>query len=101
MISMQYLLLLYDREAQWENMPEAEMAKVMQAYLSYTEALRNSGVYVGSNRLQPIATATTVRTTSGKNQIDLDAAISWAARCPCSSHGTVEVRPIWAMAAGA
>jgi len=25
---------------------------------------------------------------------DLDAAISWAARCPCASSGTVEVRPI-------
>jgi hypothetical protein len=28
---------------------------------------------------------------------DLDAALSWAARCPGSSHGVVEVRPIWAM----
>ena len=29
---------------------------------------------------------------------DLDAALSWAARCPGASHGIVEVRPIWAMA---
>jgi hypothetical protein len=100
----------------------AGFSKVMQAYRAYTEALKNAGVYVGSNRLQPVATATTVRTTDGKNQIlngpypetkeqlggyylidapDLDAALSWAARCPGSSHGTVEVRPIWAMAAGA
>jgi len=28
---------------------------------------------------------------------DLDAALSWAARCPGSQHGIVEVRPIWAM----
>ena len=28
---------------------------------------------------------------------DLDAALSWAARCPGASHGVVEVRPIWAM----
>jgi hypothetical protein len=28
---------------------------------------------------------------------DLDAAISWAARCPGASHGTVEVRPVWPM----
>jgi hypothetical protein len=28
---------------------------------------------------------------------DLDAALSWAARCPAASHGAVEVRPIWAM----
>jgi len=28
---------------------------------------------------------------------DLDAALSWAARCPGASHGVVEVRPLWAM----
>ena len=28
---------------------------------------------------------------------DLDAAISWAARCPGAGHGVVEVRPLWAM----
>jgi hypothetical protein len=26
---------------------------------------------------------------------DLDAAISWAVRCPGATHGTGEVRPIW------
>ncbi|MGC2616380.1 MAG: YciI family protein, partial [Terracidiphilus sp.] len=28
---------------------------------------------------------------------DLDAALSWAARCPGAQHGIVEVRPIWTM----
>ena len=28
---------------------------------------------------------------------DLDAALSWAARCPTASHGAVEVRPVWQM----
>lgn len=119
---MQYLLLLYAQESQWGKMSEAEVGKVMQAYMAYTEALKNAGVYVGSNRLQPISSATTVRTTNGKSQIlngpypdtkeqlggyylieapDLDAALSWAARCPGSAHGIVEVRPVWAMAAGA
>jgi hypothetical protein len=28
---------------------------------------------------------------------DLDAALSWAARCPGASHGVIEVRPVWAM----
>jgi branched-chain amino acid transport system permease protein len=28
---------------------------------------------------------------------DLDAAISWATRCPGAIHGTAEVRPIWPM----
>jgi hypothetical protein len=31
---------------------------------------------------------------------DLDAAIAWAARCPGASQGTIEVRPVWAMARG-
>jgi hypothetical protein len=27
---------------------------------------------------------------------DMDAALSWAAKCPATGHGVVEVRPIWA-----
>ena len=27
---------------------------------------------------------------------DLDAAISWAKRCPGAAHGSIEVRPVWA-----
>jgi hypothetical protein len=86
--------------------------------MAYTEALKQAGAYVGSNRLQPIATATTVRVADGKTQVldgpyvdskeqlggyflieaaDLDSAISWAARCPGSQHGSIEVRPIWKM----
>jgi hypothetical protein len=26
---------------------------------------------------------------------DLDAALSWAARCPAVQYGAVEVRPVW------
>jgi hypothetical protein len=85
--------------------------------MAYTEALKNAGVLAGVNRLQPASTATTVRVADGKSQVldgpyadskeqlggyylidvpDLDAAVSWAARCPGASHGIVEVRPIWA-----
>jgi hypothetical protein len=88
--------------------------------MAYGEALKKAGVLAGSNRLQPTSTATTVRSTNGKSQVldgpyvdskeqlggyflidvpDLDAAISWAARCPASGHGAVEVRPVWSMAA--
>jgi hypothetical protein len=92
----------------------------MAAYTAYTEALKKAGVWKGSNRLQPINAATTVRVADGKSQVldgpyieskeqiggyylidvpDLDSAISWAARCPGASHGVVEVRPVWAMQA--
>jgi len=115
---MQYLLMLYSNETAWPKMTKAEQQQGVAAYQAYTEALKNAGVYKGSNRLQPTAAATTVHLADGKPQVldgpyidskeqlggyylievpDLDAAISWAARCPGASHGTVEVRPIWAM----
>lgn len=92
----------------------------MAAYAAYTEALTKAGVFKGSGRLQQSATATTVRITNGKPQVldgpyadskeqlggyfiidvaDLDAAISWATRCPATGHGVVEVRPYWPMPA--
>jgi hypothetical protein len=116
---MQYLLTLYSDETGFQRMTkEQQQQQGMAAYMAYTEALKQANAYVGSNRLQPIATATTVRTNDGKTQVldgpyadtkeqlggyflidvaDLDSALSWAARCPGSQHGVVEVRPIWKM----
>src|SRR5467141_1186341 len=117
---MQYLLMLYSEEASWNKLTKAEQEQGVAAYRAYGEALTKAGVLKGSNRLQPISTATTVRVANGKSQVldgpyvdskeqlggyfmidvpDLDAAISWAARCPGASHGVVEVRPIWEMPA--
>ena len=117
---MQYLLMLYSREDGWTKMTKAEQDQAMLGYKAYTEALSKAGVLTGSHRLQPGSSATTVRVADGKSQVldgpfvdskeqlggyylinvaDLDAAISWAARCPGASHGVVEVRPIWSMAA--
>jgi hypothetical protein len=116
---MQYLLALYSEEAGWARMTKAEQEQGMAAYKAYTEALSKAGALKGSNRLQPASAATTVRVANGKSQVldgpfvetkeqlggyylidvpDLDAALSWAARCPGASHGVVEVRPVWAMA---
>ena len=119
---MQYLLMLYANETGWSKMTKAQQEQGYAAYMAYTEALKKAGAWVGSNRLQPISTATTVRVTDGKSQVldgpyidskeqlggyylidvpDLDTAISWAARCPGAGHGTIEVRPVWAMSASA
>jgi hypothetical protein len=119
---MQYLLMLYSEEAQWAKMTPAEQQQGAAAYGAYTEALKKAGVFTGANRLQPSASATTVRVANGKSQVldgpfvdskeqvggyylidvpDLDAALSWAARCPAASHGVIEVRPVWGMAASA
>jgi hypothetical protein len=113
---MEYLLLIYSDYNTFASMPEAEQAKGMAAYYAFTEALRAAGVFRGTNRLADAASATTVRLVNGKAQVlngpyaetkeqlggyylidapNLDAALSWAARCPGADHGTVEVRPVW------
>jgi hypothetical protein len=115
---MQYILLLHASEAGFAQMTPAQQQQGMAAYMAYSEALNKAGVIKGSNRLQPVANTTTVRIADGKTQVldgpyadskeqlggyylidvpDLDAALSWAARCPGASHGVVEVRPIWSM----
>ena len=119
---MQYLLMLYVEEAGWSKLTKAQQEQGVAAYAAYTEALTKAGALKGSNRLQSSSAATTVRIANGKSHVldgpyveskeqiggyylidvpDLDAAISWAARCPAASHGVVEVRPIWAMPAAA
>ena len=113
---MQYILMLYVNEAGWPKLTQAEQEQGIAAYTAYTEALTKARVLKGAGRLQPSSTATTVRIADGKPQVldgpfadskeqlggyyiidvgDLDAALSWAARCPAAGHGTVEVRPLW------
>jgi hypothetical protein len=115
---MQYLLALYADEAGWDRMTPEQQQQGAAAYMAYGEALKAAGALVNSNRLRPSGTATTVRTTDGKTQVldgpfadtkeqlggyylidvpDLDAALTWAKRCPGSQHGIVEVRAIWSM----
>lgn len=119
---MKYLLMAYVKEQDWANMTKAQQEQGIAAYGAFMEAMKKAGVITGSNRLQPSSVATTVRVANGKSQVldgpyadskeqlggyflidvpDLDAALSWAARCPASGHGAVEVRPIWEMAAAA
>jgi hypothetical protein len=116
--TMKYLLLIYGNEAGMLAASKETAGQMMAAYGAYTEAIKKAGVYVGSNRLRPTASGTTVRVANGKTEVldgpyaetkeqlggyymievpDLDAALSWAARCPGASHGTIEVRPIWEM----
>jgi hypothetical protein len=115
---MQYLLLIYDNEKEFGSMPAGTVEKIMGEYVRFTEAIKSSGHFVGSNRLQPIASATTVRVRNGKvattdgpfaetrEQLggyylveakDLDDALQIAARIPSAQFGSIEVRPIWAM----
>ena len=115
---MQYMLLIYGDESQEARATPAQGAQMMAAYTAYTDALRTAGVLRGADRLKPVSSATTVRVEGGKTHLldgpyadtkeqlggyyivdvpDLDAALSWAARCAGASTGKIEVRPVWAM----
>src|SRR5438093_8792586 len=65
-LSMQYLLLIYGNEAAVPAVSTEATAKMMAAYAGFKEAMKTAGVYVGSNRLQPTVSATTVRAPNGK-----------------------------------
>ena len=112
---MEYLLLIYNSEADAKKTSAAEQGQIYQEYMTFTQNLDQSGKNKGSNALQPIATATTVRVRNGKTMVtdgpfaetkeqlggyylveakDLDEAISIAARIPGAKDGSIEVRPI-------
>jgi hypothetical protein len=115
---MQYLLMIYNNEAGMAAAPKEAVSQMSAAYAAYAQAMGKAGVVLGGNRLRPSAEATTVRVKGGKTEVldgpyadtkeqlggyylidvpDLDAALSWAARCPTASNGTIEVRAIWPM----
>ena len=112
---VQYLLLIHDDEQNWATLPEEARRSVVGEYLALTEAMHERGAYVASNRLAPVATASTVRVRDGdevvtdgpfaetKEQLggyylidveSLDEALDWAARVPTARRGSVEVRPV-------
>lgn len=112
---MQYLLLIYDREADWDALPEAQKAAIYQEYGELTQSITEAGQYKGGHQLQPISTATTVRVRDKKQLVtdgpfaetkeqlggfylidarNLDEAIAIAGRIPSARFGSIEVRPI-------
>ena len=112
---MKYILMDYVNESGWPKLTNDEKEHWLGAYMAYVESMTKAGVLKNSTGLQPTSTATTVRVADGKTRVldgpyadskeqlggfhiidvaDLDAALSWAARCPTALHGVVEVRPI-------
>src|SRR5437868_13528738 len=116
--TMQYLLLIYTDEAEYGARPQAEVAKTMAEYGTFTQGIVQSGNFKGGERLRPVSAATTVRVRNGKTMTtdgpfaetreqlggyymieakNLDEATAIAAKIPGARYGSVEVRPIWAM----
>lgn len=110
---MQFLLLIYDQEARWTKLSEAENNSDYQEYgafgKEFEKAIKNG------NALQPTPTAKTVRVRDGKRLVtdgpfaetkeqlggyylvearDADEALGIAAKIPWARYGSIEVRPI-------
>ena len=115
---MQYLLMIHGDEKAMQAASQDQNAAMLAAYGAYTKAISDAGVRVPASACarprprRPCASRTArPRSLNGpyaevKEQFggfylidapDLDAAISWAARCPGAQHGAIEVRPIWEM----
>jgi hypothetical protein len=112
---MQYLLLIYQSEAEAAKVGSAGQTQMTAEFRTFTQSIIQSGQFKAGDALQPTATATTVRVRDGKTLptdgpfaetreqlagyylIDaktLDEAIAIAARVPSARNGSVEVRPV-------
>ncbi|MFI5619754.1 YciI family protein [Streptomyces sp. NPDC051567] len=112
---MRYILMSHvDSSALAEMAPE-EFQATMGRFVSFTQALAESGVLRGAEQLQPADTATTVRNRQGEalltdgpyaelsesfggfwivESTDLDTVLKYAADCPAADFGSVEVRSL-------
>jgi hypothetical protein len=105
---MKYLCLVYLEQEKLHAIPDREC-------MARGNELRERGVLMAAEALQPVETATTVRVRHGKVSItdgpfaetkeqlagfyliearDLNEAIQMAARIPPAREGSIEVRPV-------
>ena len=112
---MEFVLLIYHKEDELPQRPEAEKHQILQEFAAFTQDLVKSGKRKDGAPLDFTRTAATVRVRDGKTMVtdgpfaetkeqlggyvlvearDLDEAISIAARIPSSKYGSTEVRPV-------
>src|SRR5262245_3080981 len=112
---MQYMLLLYASEAEWQRASEAEVAAVQRDRSTLAAELVSTGSHRSSHLLEHTGSATTVRRRDGRTLLcdapfaetreqllgllvvearNLDEAIAIAERAPDARLGSVEIRPV-------
>lgn len=113
---MHYMLLFNETPEELAKRTDAAQAEAYwSGWNAYMGALAQSGAMVSGNGLQPPDVTTTLRVENGARHVvdgpfadtkemlggyvildapDLDAALEWAARAPCVTAGSVEIRPV-------
>ncbi len=110
---MQFLLLIYDREARWTGLSKPEYEAETREFGAFGKEF--AGTIKGGNALKPTATAKTVRVRDGQSLItdgpfaetkeqlggyylvearDADEAAAIGAKIPWARFGSIEVRPV-------
>jgi hypothetical protein len=111
---MKYALLIYAAPGAAEGAQPADDG-VMESWIDYTAALKESGSLLGAEQLAHVETATSVTLQGGQRLLtdgpfietkehlmgfylldvpDLDTALDWAGKMPIMRYGAVEVRPV-------
>lgn len=113
---MHYMLLFNETAEETNKRTDPAQADAYWGgWSAYMGAIAQSGAMVSGNALQPPEASTTIRVENGQRHIvdgpfadtkemlggyvildaaDLDAALEWAARAPCATAGSVEIRPV-------
>lgn len=109
---MRYTFLTYSSPEDFAGADPEELGQLKGLFGAYIGALKEAGILVATDWLQPAGSATTLK--DGGNRIqdgpfaetketlggymtvevpDLDTAIAWAKKCPMAKFGKVEIRP--------
>lgn len=112
---MQYMLLIYQSDAEFEKLTDQEKAAIHPEYGKFAQSTMQSGHLKGGNELKAPSNATTIRVRNGRRVVtdgpfaetkeqlvgyfvieakDLDEAMPIAERIPSARFGCVEIRPI-------
>ncbi len=112
---MKFLCLVYFEPRTLAGLTPSEKTTLDRDSIAYDKELDRSGRYLGSDALQPVSSARTVRVRRGKAKItdgpfaetkehlggfilvdaaNMDEAVEIATKIPLAKLGTIEVRPI-------
>jgi hypothetical protein len=112
---MKYLCLIHRQDKLIDEMPKAEIAKLIEEHLAFDDELRKSGHFIVAEALENAHDSTIVKVRNGKMIVtdgpfaetkeqlggffliearDLNEAIHVASRIPSARLGSVEVRAV-------
>jgi hypothetical protein len=113
---MKYMIMTYESQEDFVARTDSKrQEQYWSAWKAYGAAMKEAGIILSMNGLQPENMATTVRLIDGQRQVedgpyantkdqlggyfiidvpDINKAIEWAVRCPAAVTGAVEVRPV-------